>query len=116
MARVLGINASKTFQHLMREVDLQLTSHNDSKVWADHFGKKFAPFQTITVSEHDKEIPTHHHRLYRDCEDILAYFESNRKHKELLSLYAPRVEEGNRVEASANRVGLQLPKVFSGDE
>ncbi|KAJ9073491.1 hypothetical protein DSO57_1016022 [Entomophthora muscae] len=94
MARVLGINASKTFQHLMREVDLQ----------------------TITVSEHDKEIPTHHHRLYRDCEDILAYFESNRKHKELLSLYAPRVEEGNRVEASANRVGLQLPKVFSGDE
>jgi hypothetical protein len=36
--------------------------------------------------------------------------------QELLEAYASPISEDQKIEATAKRVGLQLPKLFSGEE
>lgn len=52
-------------------------------------------------------------QLNRNAENVLTYLRSARQHKELRDAYAAIVlEQKKKIELSANRVGLQLPKEY----
>ncbi|KAI9136342.1 hypothetical protein BKA69DRAFT_175154 [Paraphysoderma sedebokerense] len=67
----------------------------------------------------------------KDAQDVLCFLEGNRLHKinilfwfilfcpllqELLESYFPPLTEESRIQKTANRVGLQLPKMFDDGE
>ncbi|KAJ1962765.1 hypothetical protein H4R35_007320 [Dimargaris xerosporica] len=54
----------------------------------------------------------------RDGYDLLTYLSSNRRFKELNELYSPlqKYSEGEKIEMTARRVGLSIPKLGDSSE
>ncbi|CAO3661320.1 unnamed protein product [Umbelopsis ramanniana] len=95
-----------TYRQILREIRTQYT-----KV-ANH-----ASFEhDLKVAFRDSRQVTDEVRLAdmkENAENILLFLKSTRQHKELLERYNPALMDQNkRIELSANRVGLNLPKQY----
>ncbi|ORY03874.1 hypothetical protein K493DRAFT_297233 [Basidiobolus meristosporus CBS 931.73] len=103
--------ARSTFKNLLQEIDLQLTQKTNNPYWREQL-------QLIYKERLENNSPEVSAKLQADAQDILTYLESSRKHKELLERYNPHmnITPDERLNLTANRVGLQLPKAFNPDE
>ncbi|KAI9009229.1 hypothetical protein DFJ74DRAFT_687437 [Hyaloraphidium curvatum] len=109
----------RLFRHTLREVNRQFTKPNGSRAWRDELVRQFrgAPASSILVpadAELQTRTSTPRQIAERNAEDLLTFLRSNRTHREMMELYWPleKMTDAERVEASAKRVGLNLPKMF----
>ncbi|KAH8550248.1 hypothetical protein BGW37DRAFT_498629 [Umbelopsis sp. PMI_123] len=95
-----------TYRQLLREIRTQYT-----KV-ANHASFE----QDLKAAFRDSRQNTDEARLAdlkENAENILLFLKSTRQHKELLERYNPALmEQSKRIELSAHRVGLNLPKQY----
>ncbi|KAI9250565.1 hypothetical protein BDA99DRAFT_541814 [Phascolomyces articulosus] len=97
-----------TYRHLLREVNRQFTKTNDI------FEKELKVMYRENKGVTD---PTKIEALNRNAENVLTYLTSARQHKELRDRYAALVlEQKKRIEMSAKRVGLGMPKEYDPND
>ncbi|KAG2220388.1 hypothetical protein INT45_006559 [Circinella minor] len=97
-----------TYRQLLREVHRQFTKTNDI------FEK-----QLKTMYRENKNVtdPKKMEALNTNAENVLTYLRSSRQHKELRDQYSAIVlEQKKRIEMSAKRVGLNMPKEYNPNE
>ncbi|KAL7753948.1 hypothetical protein RI367_000881 [Sorochytrium milnesiophthora] len=92
------------YRGLLREVDRQFTKKNNNKTWRQYLRRRF--------EEGAAGTQTTPQALQLEAENALLFLQSNRKHHELLEFYFPTMREDERVTRTANRVGLQMPRLF----
>ncbi|KAG9295241.1 hypothetical protein G9A89_000064 [Geosiphon pyriformis] len=97
-----------TFRHLLREVNSQFTKLNKNPLWRNELFRAFRQ-KGYVKNDAKKE------QLLRDAQNVLTFLESNRKFRELLDKANPTHKQSvqERVEMTAHRVGLELPKVYN---
>ncbi|KAI9498557.1 hypothetical protein BDB00DRAFT_798475 [Zychaea mexicana] len=103
-----ALTALHTYRQLLREVNRQFTKTNDI------FAKQL---KTIYRDNQGVTDPSKVEALNRNAENVLTYLRSSRQHKELRDMYSAIVlEQKKRIELSAKRVGLEMPKQYSPEE
>ncbi|KAG0060949.1 hypothetical protein BGZ89_011853 [Linnemannia elongata] len=110
------------FRRILRELHLQYTHPNElrtgtgllginvhsNKVWTEALKDSFRK----NANESD---PVKLQKLQTDGEDLALYFESQRRHKELVERYNPAFwdeEKGLQVGKTAKMVGFEMPSEF----
>ncbi|EIE77627.1 hypothetical protein G6F46_012036 [Rhizopus delemar] len=101
MSRSLSI-----YRQLLREVNKQYTKGASNPLFAQELKSTYRNNQNITD-------PSKIALLNSKAENLLTFLTSSRKHKELREMYSAIVlEQKKKIELSANRVGLNLPKEY----
>ncbi|KAI8976101.1 hypothetical protein BDB01DRAFT_853396 [Pilobolus umbonatus] len=94
------------YRQLLREVNRQYTKGiNEPQLQQE----------LKTIYHNNKSItdPKRIESLQRNAENVLTFLTSSRKHKELRAVYSAIVmEQKKKIELSANRVGLNLPRDY----
>ncbi|KAI8638097.1 hypothetical protein BD408DRAFT_423455 [Parasitella parasitica] len=94
------------YRGLLREVNVQYTKGAKNPTFAQEL-------KSIYRKNQDIKDPSKIQTLNSNAEDVLTFLTSSRKHKELRALYSAIVmEQKKKIELSANRVGLNLPKQY----
>ncbi|KAI7895979.1 uncharacterized protein EV154DRAFT_559035 [Mucor mucedo] len=94
------------YRQLLREVNQQYTKGANNPTFAAELKAIYRKNQTI---EDASKVAA----LNNNAENVLTFLTSSRKHKELRALYSAIImEQKRRIELSANRVGLNLPKMY----
>ncbi|KAI8887831.1 hypothetical protein K501DRAFT_211251 [Backusella circina FSU 941] len=94
-----------TYRNLLREVNLQYTKGAKNPLFAQELKAIYRKNQNV-----DQEQAKF---LNQNADNVLTFLTSSRKHKELRDMYSAIVmEQKKRIELSANRVGLNLPKEY----
>ncbi|KAG0174748.1 hypothetical protein DFQ28_002390 [Apophysomyces sp. BC1034] len=94
------------YRQLLREVNRQYTKVADNGLYVKEL-------KSIYRQNKDIKDPVRIAALNQDAENILVFLRSSRQHKELRARYSALVlEQKKKIELSAKRVGLQLPKQF----
>lgn len=94
------------YRQLLREVNKQYTKGANNPTFAHELKSIYRNNQNI-------EDPSKIAALNNNAENVLTFLTSSRKHKELRALYSAIVmEQKRKIELSANRVGLNLPKQY----
>ncbi|RHZ88009.1 hypothetical protein Glove_26g12 [Diversispora epigaea] len=92
------------YRQLLREVHKQYTLQNNNPYWKLELIKIFRQNQNVN----DKELLV---KSNQDAFDLLSFLKSNRRYSELMAqsnkLYG--LTEQQRIEKTANRVGLKTP-------
>ncbi|KAJ1893466.1 hypothetical protein LPJ66_005738 [Kickxella alabastrina] len=96
----MSTNPLHTYRHLLREINRQFTRVNGDRIWAAQLRQQWQSASTDTSG--------HHH-----SQNALTYLFNNRKYKDLLAEFNPKSTEGNLIERTARRVGLQAPKSYA---
>ncbi|KAI8140560.1 hypothetical protein BJV82DRAFT_623080 [Fennellomyces sp. T-0311] len=103
----MAVTTLSIYRNLLREVNRQFTKTNDTFV-------KY--LKSVYRDNKGVTDPSHINVLNRNAENTLVYLRSSRQHKELRDAYSAIVlEQKKRIEMSANRVGLQLPKEYNAE-
>lgn len=78
---------------LAKEIQNQLVMKNQNSFWLTELSK--------------------YERNPQDALNLLTYFESNRKHHEMMNLYFPAssLSPEEKIKRTANKVGFNLPKI-----
>ncbi|CAG8490034.1 10905_t:CDS:2 [Acaulospora morrowiae] len=92
------------YRQLLREVQKQFTPYNKNPYWKLELIKEFRQNRDAS----NKELLE---KLDQDATDLLSFLRSNRRYGELLTQLDPMhgLTEQQRVEKTANRVGLKVP-------
>ncbi|KAK4521239.1 Plasma membrane ATPase [Mucor velutinosus] len=94
------------YRGLLREVNIQYTKAANNPTFAQELKSIYRNNQHI-------QDPSKIEALNSNAENVLTFLTSSRKHKELRALYSAIVmEQKRKIELSANRVGLNLPKQY----
>ncbi|KAF1801441.1 hypothetical protein V8B55DRAFT_1598922 [Mucor lusitanicus] len=94
------------YRGLLREVHMQYTKAANNPTFAQELKAIYRNNQNI-------QDPSKIEALNSNAENVLTFLTSSRKHKELRALYSAIVmEQKRKIELSANRVGLNLPKQY----
>ncbi|KAI8091559.1 hypothetical protein BDF21DRAFT_442626 [Thamnidium elegans] len=94
------------YRQLLREVHTQYTKGANNPTFAKEL-------KTIYRNNQKIQDPSKIEALNGNAENVLTFLTSSRKHKELRALYSAIImEQKRRIELSANRVGLNLPKMY----
>ncbi|CAO3668455.1 unnamed protein product [Rhizopus microsporus] len=94
------------YRQLLREVNKQYTKGTNNPSFAQELKAIYKGNQHVTN-------PSKVTALNNNAENVLTYLQSSRKHKELRELYSAIVlEQKKKIELSAKRVGLNLPKQY----
>ncbi|KAG1466119.1 hypothetical protein G6F56_004753 [Rhizopus delemar] len=97
------------YRQLLREVNKQYTKGANNPMFAKELKTIYRNNQHITDASKITLLNNH-------AENTLTFLASTRKHKELRELYSAIVfEQKKKIELSANRVGLNLPKEYNPD-
>ncbi|KAJ1804144.1 hypothetical protein LPJ56_005679 [Coemansia sp. RSA 2599] len=91
----------RTYRHLLREINRQFTRVNGNRAWASQ------------LRLHWRSSTANGQQQSTAAENVLSYLANSRKYKELISEFNPKMTESDRIEKTANRVGLQTPNTFS---
>ncbi|KXN70530.1 hypothetical protein CONCODRAFT_85232 [Conidiobolus coronatus NRRL 28638] len=94
------------FKKIVDQATHQFTTYTPQSVAVPYLTSHFQKLETDTSDK----------KLAQQGEAVLSYLQSTRKHQELLEAYASPISEDQKIEATAKRVGLQLPKLFTGEE
>ncbi|OAD68399.1 hypothetical protein PHYBLDRAFT_188731 [Phycomyces blakesleeanus NRRL 1555(-)] len=95
-----------SYRHLLREVNIQYTKGANN----DTFAKEL---KSIFRQNKDVTDPKKVSALVQNADNVLIFLKSSRQHKILRDQYAAIVlEQKKRIEMSAHRVGLELPKPY----
>ncbi|KAI9485761.1 MAG: hypothetical protein EXX96DRAFT_546379, partial [Benjaminiella poitrasii] len=101
MSRHLSI-----YRNLLREVNIQYTKGANNPTFVQELKSIYRKNRNIQDSSKTEA-------LNKNAEDVLTFLTSSRKHKVLRDLYSAIVmEQKKKIELSANRVGLNLPKEY----
>ncbi|KAF7727327.1 hypothetical protein EC973_007636 [Apophysomyces ossiformis] len=101
MAQPLSI-----YRQLLREVHRQYTKVANNGLYAQELKSIYRQNKNITD-------PAKIAALNQDAENVLVFLRSSRQHKELRERYSALVlEQKKKIEMTAKRVGLELPKQF----
>ncbi|KAI8087949.1 uncharacterized protein B0P05DRAFT_584653 [Gilbertella persicaria] len=96
----------QVYRNLLREFNTQYTKKANNPVFANELKSIYRKNQHVTD-------PTKIAALNNNAENVLTFLTSSRKHKELREIYSAIVlEQKKKIELSANRVGLNLPKEY----
>jgi len=108
----------RLFRHTLRETDLQFTKINQSPVWRAQIHAQYSSAPSSLLSKTSTPTSTSDEITERNAEDLLTFLRATRVHREMMERYWPgdRMTEMERAEASANRVGLNLPKMLVSRE
>ncbi|KAJ2882494.1 hypothetical protein GGI21_000525, partial [Coemansia aciculifera] len=88
------------YRHLLREINHQFTNVNKNKAWAAQLR-----LQWLKAScSHGANAGD-----LKAAQSVLTYLANNRQYKELLAEFNPKMSEGDRIEKTARRVGLEAP-------
>ncbi|KAI8358441.1 hypothetical protein EDC96DRAFT_514344 [Choanephora cucurbitarum] len=94
------------YRNLLRECNTQYTKGANNPFFANELKSIYRQNQHITD-------PSKITALNVNAENVLTFLTSSRKHKELRDIYSAIVlEQKKKIELSANRVGLNLPKEY----
>ncbi|KAI8320355.1 hypothetical protein GQ54DRAFT_263706, partial [Martensiomyces pterosporus] len=91
------------YRQLLREVNRQFTSTNGNRFWAAQLRLKW-------LAE-GRSSPVDSNSM-RTAQNVLSYLSNNRKYKDLIAEFNPKMTEGDRIERTARRVGLEAPKAY----
>ncbi|KAI8968334.1 hypothetical protein BDF20DRAFT_827928 [Mycotypha africana] len=98
------------YRGLLKEVTQQYTKGANNPLYAQELKSAYRKNKNVTDPE---EIQI----LNNDAENVLTFLTSSRKHKELREMYSTIVmEQRKKIELSAKRVGLNLPKEYKPDQ
>ncbi|ORX55647.1 hypothetical protein DM01DRAFT_1406838 [Hesseltinella vesiculosa] len=98
------------FRQLLREIDQQYTKVANTDLYANELKAIYRQNKSATD-------PAKIAAMNQTADDLLTFLVSSRKHKDLRERYSTLVmEQKKRVEMSAHRVGLQLPKQYDASE
>ncbi|KAL2913786.1 hypothetical protein HK105_206665 [Polyrhizophydium stewartii] len=97
-----------TYRAILREVNKQYVRRNGNQFWS---AQVKAGFRKGAAATDTAEV----HARRRDAENLLTYLQSNREYKELMERYWPSssLTPQEKIERTANRVGLTAPKPIS---
>ncbi|KAJ1938743.1 hypothetical protein DL89DRAFT_269071, partial [Linderina pennispora] len=84
------------YRQLLREVNKQFTSVSQNRFWATQLRLKWSATPDL-----------------QKAQTVLTYLTNNRRYKELLDEFQPKMPESDRITKTANRVGLEIPKSYS---
>ena len=108
----------RLYRHTLKEIDQQYTKVNESSAWKEEIERQYRrdPTSSILLDENapsGSKTSTAAQISERNAEDLLTFLNANRTHREMMERYWPgeKMSESERVEASAHRVGLNLPKM-----
>ncbi|KAJ2824907.1 hypothetical protein FBU31_003858 [Coemansia sp. 'formosensis'] len=93
----------RVYRHLLREINRQFTSVNKGKVWSAQLRLQWLDASRSPVSNASD---------LKAAQNVLTYMANNRQYKELLAEFNPKMSEGDRIEKTARRVGLEAPKSY----
>ncbi|KAI8065180.1 hypothetical protein BC940DRAFT_305037 [Gongronella butleri] len=94
------------FRQLLKEINQQYTKVANTDQYANELRAVYR--QNMVVTD-----PAKIAALNQTADDLLSFLQATRKHKELRERYSSIVlEQKKRVEMSAKRVGLQMPKQY----
>ncbi|KAI9281137.1 hypothetical protein BY458DRAFT_584079 [Sporodiniella umbellata] len=94
------------YRGLLREVNRQYTRGANNPTFAQELKATYRNNQHITDSAKIALLNGH-------AENTLTFLSSTREHKELREMYSAIVlEQKRKIELSANRVGLNLPREY----
>ncbi|KAI7903778.1 uncharacterized protein BX663DRAFT_432925 [Cokeromyces recurvatus] len=94
------------YRNLLKEINIQYTKGTKNPTFAQELRNIYRKNQNI-------QDPNKVEALNKNAEDVLTFLRSSRKHKELRELYSALVmEQKKKIELSAKRVGLNLPKEY----
>ncbi|KAJ2451471.1 hypothetical protein EV183_003605, partial [Coemansia sp. RSA 2336] len=100
----MATNHLHLYRRLLREINCQYTSVNGNRAWAAQLRS-----QWMAASKD----PASANRNMLVARNVLAYLMNNRKHSELITEFYPKMSEGDRIEKTARRVGLEAPSSFN---
>ncbi|KAI8370994.1 hypothetical protein BD560DRAFT_396561 [Blakeslea trispora] len=96
----------QVYRNLLRECNIQYTKGANNPFFANELKSIYRQNQHITD-------PSKVAALNINAENVLTFLSSSRKHKELRDIYSAIVlEQKKKIELSANRVGLNLPREY----
>jgi len=96
----------RTYRQLLREIRQQYTKVANHASFEHDLKEAFRNGRQVTDQARLAEMK-------ENAENILLFLKSTRQHKELLERYNPALmEQSKRIELSAHRVGLNLPKQY----
>lgn len=90
------------YRQLLREVNRQFTSVNNNRAWAIQLRLQW---KAATASSKSQKVTI-------AAQNVLSYLMNNRKYKDLLAEFNPKMPESDRIEKTARRVGLQAPQSY----
>ncbi|KAJ2781584.1 hypothetical protein GGI15_003182 [Coemansia interrupta] len=96
-------NLRHTYRHLLREINRQFTRVNGSRAWASQLRLEWQRPANADASA-TRSVA---------AQNVLTYLANSRKYKDLLAEFNPKMPEGDRIQRTARRVGLETPKSFS---
>ncbi|KAJ1720675.1 hypothetical protein LPJ53_004714 [Coemansia erecta] len=89
-----------TYRHLLREINRQFTHVNGSRAWASQLRLEW---QRPADASHARSVA---------AQNVLTYLANSRRYKDLLAEFNPKMPEGDRIQRTARRVGLETPKSY----
>ncbi|KAJ2373724.1 hypothetical protein IW150_003482 [Coemansia sp. RSA 2607] len=96
------VNLRHTYRHLLREINRQFTQVNGNRSWASQLRLEWQrPVAT------DRSVA---------AQNVLTYLASSRKYKALLAEFNPKMPEGDRIQRTARRVGLETPQSYQTNQ
>ncbi|PIA16642.1 hypothetical protein COEREDRAFT_42369 [Coemansia reversa NRRL 1564] len=98
----------RVYRHLLREVNRQFNNASNNRAWATQLRLEWIAASCDSPTTADKNM--------RAATNVLSYLTNNRKHKELLATFNPKMCESDRIEKTARRVGLEAPKSYSNPD
>ncbi|KAI7864600.1 hypothetical protein BDF14DRAFT_1732003 [Spinellus fusiger] len=97
---------STVYRQLLREIHIQYTQPSKDKLFFHEVMQLFRQGKTV-------KDPVQAAAMVRNAEHTLNFLTSSRKHKTLREQYSAIVlEQKKRIEMSAHRVGLEMPKPY----
>ncbi|KAJ2447922.1 hypothetical protein GGF42_005303 [Coemansia sp. RSA 2424] len=93
----------RVYRHLLREVNRQFTKVNKNKAWSAQLRLQWLDASRSSGAD-DSDL--------KAAQSVLTYLSNNRQYKELLAEFNPKMSEGDRIEKTARRVGLEAPKLY----
>ncbi|KAI9305264.1 hypothetical protein BJ944DRAFT_180284 [Cunninghamella echinulata] len=94
------------YRQILKEIHLQYTKPGNTDLYANSLRTIYKENKSVTD-------PVKIDALNNTASDLLTFLKSSRLHKELRERYSSIVlEQKKKIELSAKRVGLQLPKQY----
>ncbi|KAJ2694838.1 hypothetical protein H4R19_005886 [Coemansia spiralis] len=100
----MAAEARHVYRQLLREIGRQITSGLGNRAWAAQLRLEWHAAARAPDAARESNM--------RAARNALTYLASSRRYRELQAEFNPKMPEGDRIQRTARRVGLEPPKIF----